>query len=229
MSESQLPEVKVGVDPAVIVIKILNDRLGKRPLLLPSDIEALSGVLTKKHLSPGAELEKAGRIPGHVWIIVNGVVKAHLNGKSIDVLTSPVIIGDDSVILGTPLPYAFEAETPVNALTIKSEDFTELLRSSPAISSQWVQELALKLSHERIRTVHLLSGGLTSQLAGLLLERQKGGSVELTQSAIASLLNVHRASVSRGLHALERQGLIGINYASVSIRNQQKLKALVKA
>lgn len=211
------------VDTARIVAKILGDKNGEPVKLSNADMNALGALLMKRHVQARATLEKAGQHAENVWFVLNGTLRLTSSGRVLDVIEAPAIVGDELVLGRSKPDYSIRAETPVNALTIDAESFRSLMKASPQLASAWVSELTNKLEYSRTRMGYLLSGDLTTRLAGLLLHRSHGGQVPLTQATMASLLNVHRASISRALHLLERQGAIDIGYASVKISDQAKL------
>ena len=192
-------------------------------------MDKLNQVINKKRVEARTTLEKAGQPVEEVWIVLNGTLRTTSASRVLDVIDSPAIIGDDLALRNGDSTYSVRAETAVNAFTIDAQKFRELIYEMPSLAAAWLGELTLKLEYDRIRMSYLLSGDLTSQLAGLLLHRQKGAQVFLTQATLASLLNVHRASVSRALHFLERHNAIEIGYGSVAIKDEAKLRKIAKS
>lgn len=214
------------VDPSLIALKVLTANTLKPSKISMADSELLSSKLKKEHLNAKTTLITEDEKVTKIWFVVNGTIEAKRHGKVIDIIKPPAVIGDDLAVTGEASPYTFETETPLNALTLTVKDFQDLLVSAPTLVNEWLKEIAFKLQKERNRLNYLLASNLNSQLAGLLFERKKNSQVELTQSMIASLLNVHRASVSRALHVLERQHIVEIKYASIKILDEEKLQKI---
>lgn len=230
LHEERRPELSAErIDAARILVKLLSDRSGHPLKLSLSEMDKLNQVINKKRVEARTTLEKAGQPVEEVWIVLNGTLRTTSASRVLDVIDSPAIVGDDLALRNSESTYSVRAETAVNAFTIDAQKFRELIYEMPSLAAAWLGELTLKLEYDRIRMSYLLSGDLTSQLAGLLLHRQKGSQVFLTQATLASLLNVHRASVSRALHFLERHNAIEIGYGSVAIKDEAKLRKIAKS
>lgn len=230
LHEERRPELSAErIDAARILVKLLSDRSGRPLKLSLSEMDKLNQVINKKRVEARTTLEKAGQPVEEVWIVLNGTLRTTSASRVLDVIDSPAIVGDDLALRNSESTYSVRAETAVNAFTIDAQKFRELIYEMPSLAAAWLGELTLKLEYDRIRMSYLLSGDLTSQLAGLLLHRQKGSQVFLTQATLASLLNVHRASVSRALHFLERHNAIEIGYGSVAIKDEAKLRKIAKS
>jgi CRP-like cAMP-binding protein len=221
-------DVEAGLDAAKSVVKLLAERTGAPVRVTNEDLRQLAAVVTPRRVPARHTLENAEQSPKRVWIVTTGTVRMTLPGRILDVLEGPAIIGDDHVVRHTKLLTSVRSSTPLDVFTIEAQAFSELMSRAPSLAAAWMGEMAAKADHDRRRSNYLLSGDLTAQLAGLLEHRSQGGTVMLTQATLASLLNVHRASVSRALHTLARQGAIEIGYATVRIRDVERLRSIAK-
>jgi Mn-dependent DtxR family transcriptional regulator len=79
------------------------------------------------------------------------------------------------------------------------------------------------MSAER-RILQLAGRDLKTQLATLLLDEERDGSVALPQESLASLLGVRRPSLNKVLKDLERAGSVKLSYGCVDIADRHGLE-----
>ena len=82
------------------------------------------------------------------------------------------------------------------------------------------------MAEVQARLVDLLAGGLTAQLASLLVREAERGRVHLSQQVLASLVGGRRTSVNRVLKDLESRGLVALRYRRVEILDPEGLVRL---
>jgi CRP-like cAMP-binding protein len=73
------------------------------------------------------------------------------------------------------------------------------------------------------RILQLAGRDLKTQLANLLLDEERDGSVALPQESLASLLGVRRPSLNKVLKDLERSGTVRLSYGCVDIVDRAAL------
>lgn len=216
-----------GALPAIIK-KILEEVTHQPTQLSDTDLAMLASRVQKRHLEEEEAFVSPSGEP-EVWIVANGKIRVEEHGRMVDIIEAPTVLGDFQALTGRTARHGYKTETPVNALVLSFTDFKDLFAQAPTMAKEWANVFAHKLEQETDKREYLLAGNLNQQIGQLLLQKEKDGKVELTQGYIAALLGVHRASVSRGLHALSRQGCITINYANVDIKNIAKLRKFVNS
>jgi CRP/FNR family transcriptional regulator, cAMP and macrophage regulator len=78
------------------------------------------------------------------------------------------------------------------------------------------------MSAER-RILQLAGRDLKTQLANLLLDEERDGSVALPQESLAALLGVRRPSMNKVLRDLERAGAVRLSYRCVDVADRPTL------
>jgi DNA-binding Lrp family transcriptional regulator len=73
------------------------------------------------------------------------------------------------------------------------------------------------------RILQLAGRDLKTQLANLLLDEGRDGSVALPQESLAALLGVRRPSLNKILREFERAGVVELSYRCVDIVDRPSL------
>jgi CRP-like cAMP-binding protein len=200
---------------------------GEGAPLRPADIAALADVLTTFTLDRGTVVFAAGRRPAGVWIVRTGQIELSVgSGRRravVHVLRVGDVDGDIELLLGMPMPYTARTLTNTTVLHLSAADFDAVVQRSPAIARRWMSSIALRLAASQARILALLGRSLTEQVARLLLDEATGGTVELTQRTMAAMLGAQRPSLNKILKELERDGLIDIGYATITIARPDAL------
>ncbi|MFJ0683338.1 Crp/Fnr family transcriptional regulator [Bordetella bronchiseptica] len=98
--------------------------------------------------------------------------------------------------------------------------FVKLLCSRIRTAHAIIDELALRSLPQRLPR---LLGALTAGRPG---DDERGIAVAQTQDALATLLGVSRHAVNRELRQLANQGLVGLGYGEIWVRDLERLKRL---
>jgi CRP-like cAMP-binding protein len=198
--------------------------------LTEADIVDLGTRMERVDLESGAPLFAQGEASRGVWIVREGRVElAHREGTRrviVAIMHPGDVDGDINLILRMPLAYSGHAIEPVHALRLSDENFETLLLTSPALARRWLSSVAFRLAHAHRRVLQLSGHDLTQQLAGLLLDEERGGEVALPQESLAALLGVRRPSINKILRTLERRNLVRTSYGKVELLDTDALRAV---
>jgi CRP-like cAMP-binding protein len=198
--------------------------------LTEADIVDLGNRMERVDLEAGAPLFSQGEASSGVWIVRDGRVElAHREGPRrviVAIMHPGDVDGDINLILRMPLAYSGHAIEPMHALRLSDEHFEALLLTSPALARRWLSSVAFRLAHAHQRVLQLSGRDLTQQLAGLLLDEERGGEVALPQESLAALLGVRRPSINKVLRTLERRDLLRTSYGKVELLDADALRVL---
>ena len=135
-----------------------SEPLAQLPLLAGLDADEFLDVashFTREEFSPGARILEEGFVGLKVYVLVGGRVRIYrrMGGSQllISTLGPPDTFGEISVIDGGPASASVEAETEVVALSLRREDFHDLMDSSPALRAKICNNL-LGTMCQRIRS-----------------------------------------------------------------------------
>jgi CRP-like cAMP-binding protein len=196
---------------------------GRSAPLAAADLSALASVLHIHSMARGGVMFAAGQPPAGVWIVREGQVELSVgSGRRrvvVHILRSGDVDGDIPLLLDMPLPYTARALTDTVCLFLDKAGFEVLLASRPMIARRWLSSIAQRLAASQARILALLGRTLTEQVARLLLDEAVNAQVSLPQRTLAAMLGVQRPSLNKILKDLERDGLIGVRYASIDLIN----------
>jgi len=203
-------------------------RGGTAPLLR-EDVTALAGTLATRELVPGEVLFAAGQASPGVWIVRQGQIELAVGSgrrrSVVAVLRAGDVDGDIPLLLDMPLAYTARALTESTCLYLDRPAFEHLLASRPAIARRWLSSVAQRVSSGQSRLIAMLGRPLPAQVAQLLLDEADEGSVQLAQRTVAAMLGVQRPSLNKILKDFERDGLIAIRYAGITIVDADRLRS----
>ena len=189
--------------------------------LFDEDIDELGQRLERVHFDPGALIFAQGRSSDAVWVFRSGRVElTRRDGRRrliVQVVHPGDVDGDIGLILQMPLPYSAHAIDDVEALRLSAEDFEWLIATRPMLARRWLSSVAARLMSAERRLLQLAGRDLKTQLATLLLDEGREGSVALPQESLAALLGVRRPSLNKVLRDLERAGVVELSYRCVDI------------
>ncbi|MDW5612875.1 MULTISPECIES: Crp/Fnr family transcriptional regulator [Mycolicibacterium] len=189
--------------------------------LHPTDLVALAGSLEPRQCVSGAVLFSLGQDPTGVWIVRQGqvelVVGSGRRRAVVDVLRGGDVDGDIPLLLDMPMAYTARALEDSTCLYLDRANFEELLAGHPNIARRWLSSVAQRVSAGQARLIALLGRPLPAQVAQLLLDESTDGTVQLAQRTLSAMLGVQRPSLNKVLKEFERDGLIAVGYAEISI------------
>lgn len=195
--------------------------------LFDEDIAELGQRLERVSFGSGALLFAQGTIPDAVWVLRTGRVElSRRDGQRrliLQILRPGDVDGDIGLILQMPFPYSAHAIDHGEALRLSARDFEWLISARPALARRWLSSVAVRLTVAERRILQLAGRDLKVQLANLLLDEERDGSVPLPQESLAALLGARRPSVNKALRDLERAGILELSYRCVDIVDRSGL------
>ncbi|MDP8930036.1 MAG: Crp/Fnr family transcriptional regulator [Actinomycetota bacterium] len=190
---------------------------------------AEAGVGLRDQTYPGgAVIFRRGEVPAWVYLLCSGVVELSRHGPghrvAVDVVRCGGLFGDVPLLSGSREPFDAQVLEESHVLSIPSGEFLRALRRRSELAEFWLKSLAVRASHLQQRLLDALPGEVDHRLARLLLAQNRGGQVALSQAVMAELLGVHRASISRVLHAFKAAGLVELGYRKVGLLDAEGLR-----
>lgn|SRR5262249_49817358 len=197
---------------------------------------------TEKTYSRGDNMFVEGQMPQFVYILLSGRVKLSVSSR--DGRTMILRIAEAGDVLGLSAALNFgeyevtaEAAEFCRVKSIRAGDFVEFLRKYPAASMEATQCLLQEHRHMFKDVCRLgLPATVAGRLANLLLDwrerRAKAGQAEprlsmtLTQEEIAGMTGTSRETVSRVLQQFQREKLISIKGAFLTVLQPKALEQL---
>lgn len=192
-----------------------------------SDLEILSTHFSTVSLEAGTVLFSKGAIPEGVWILRTGAVEllAHARRRAVVVRVVGVgeSVGDVQILSRTPAQYKARAAEESTCLFARAENLERLIREAPELARRWVTKLAMQVCRNQDRILELLSTSLDQKVARALLLESSDGEFPFSQAMLASMIGVHRSSISPLLKKFEKEGLISVAYRSICILDRDHL------
>ncbi|WP_167473533.1 Crp/Fnr family transcriptional regulator [Nocardia arthritidis] len=195
--------------------------------LRPDDLVALADLLETQSLPSGSAVFTVRKPADGVWIVRQGRLELSVgSGRHravVDVLRPGDVDGDIPLLLDMPLMYTARTLTDATCLYLSRAAFEKLLAGYPTIARRWLSSVAQRTAATQTRLISILGRPLTAQVAQLLLDESVDGSVQLAQRTLAAMLGVQRPSLNKILKEFERDGLIGIGYAAIDVKDPDRL------
>ena len=204
--------------------------------------ERLKTLGTHLDLSRGDNLFLAGQASQCVYIILSGRVKVSVTsreGKTMILrLAEPGdVLGLSAVMNGTDYEVNAEAFEFCRIKVIRSKEFVQFLSAYPQASMEATQCVLREYKYMFKDVCRLgLPTTVAGRLANLLLDwvdrRHQSGHMDsrvmvpLTQEEIAGMTATSRETVSRVLHQFQREKLISIKGAALTILQPAALEAI---
>jgi CRP-like cAMP-binding protein len=184
-------------------------------------------------VAAGTRLYRAGDPPNGLWAVLEGQVRLKGYPAAGMELLLPILrpgtwFGETSTLDGLPRPTDAAAFEPARVLHLPAAAFAR----AAAVSPDLYHDLGvLACQHQRValgfiaQTVaHPVRVRLALLLAGQL---QDGRAVlKMRQEDVAMLVGVSRQTLNRHLNALEREGIVSLAYAEITVRDLPRLLAL---
>jgi CRP/FNR family transcriptional regulator, cyclic AMP receptor protein len=190
----------------------------------------------------GEALFVEGETPRYVFLICSGRIKLSVSSRKgrtaiLRIAGPGEILGISAAMSGSAHETTAEAVELCRVKTIRVGDFLRLLQNFPEASAEatscLLREYRVVLNNVcRLALPNTVAGRLASLLLEWLESPRAAAAndrrfiVALTQEEIASMTNTSRETVSRVLHQFQRDKLIRIKGASVTILQPQALAQL---
>jgi CRP/FNR family transcriptional regulator, cyclic AMP receptor protein len=197
---------------------------------------------TEKTFSHGEYVFLEGQMPEFVYILCSGRVKLSVtsrDGKNmiLRIAESGDVLGLSAALNSSEYEVSAEIVDFCRVKTIRTHDFVEFLNKYPAAAMEATQCLLQEHRHMFKDVCRLgLPATVAGRLANLLLDwresRVKAGHAEprltltLTQEEIAGMTGTSRETVSRVLQQFQREELISIKGAFLTVLQPKALEQL---
>lgn len=206
--------------------------------LTPALQAAFDEISRDRHADAGEVLLRAGCQCAQLYQLRAGRVEYRMDdGRGGSAVAATMGKGDwiglPEVFSGLPASADVTALTPVTLRVIQNHDFEALLERHPALSRRLLQLFSVSLSsiyHQArdrnamplrdrlLRTLYMLSFS-----HGKTLRHQQGILIEMPQEELSQRLAAARQTLNRQLKLLEREGLIRVNYGSITVLGLHRL------
>ena len=196
----------------------------------------------EKTYTRGDNLFVAGQMPGFVYVLLSGRVKLSVTSRDGKTMILRIaepgdVLGLSAALNSSEYEISAEAAEYCRVKTIRSFELIEFLNKYPAAAMEATQCL---LQEHRYMFKDVCRLGLPTTVAGrlanLLLDwrerRVKSGNAEprltmtLTQEEIAGMTGTTRETVSRVLHQFQKDKLITIKGAFLTVLQPKALEQL---
>ena len=217
------------------LVNLLNnaDVLGKFSI---SQRQRLVSLAARHTLKRGEYLYWQGDLWSNVFFIAAGRMQSVIyssDGRSF--VVSAWEEGSDfwghSLFDGEPMPSTMEAVQDSVVYTWDGEDVLQILFESPDAIRALLRRKTQMIRKRRETISDLAFQPVTGRLAKLLLERVPASEVsadrDLTLDQIASMVASSPEVVCRTLYQLQKNGLLQVTRASITLHDRDALKRLV--
>jgi CRP/FNR family transcriptional regulator, cyclic AMP receptor protein len=222
-------------DTAMVPISQTNHFFAELPRDLHSAFDDIS---SERHAAAGEALLRTGCQCSQLYQLRSGSVEYRMaDGRGGDAVAATMSKGDwiglAEVFNGMPATADVIAVTPAQLRVITHRDFDALIERHPELARRLLKLLsqslaatyhqardrnALPLRDRLLRTLYMLSFS-----HGKTLRQQQGILIEMPQEELSHRLAAARQTLNRQLKALEREGLIRVNYGSITVLGLQRL------
>jgi CRP-like cAMP-binding protein len=208
--------------------------------LTDEESKILAGKLRVKNFERDKTIFRQGDIGDELFIIIRGLVHIFTTSEtgqehSVTVFGDGDFFGELALVDGRPRSATAEAIRLTTALTLRREDFEDLLNDHPAIiASILLTDLASRVRRDNVQAEILSHSSAPQRVALLLIElaRQRGVVSEgatrielyLNQDKLASMLGMTREAFNRALTKMRKKDLLYIEQQTVVIRSLEQLE-----
>jgi CRP-like cAMP-binding protein len=192
-------------------------------------VDALAPLLGQRFVRRGEALCESGRVPDGVWIVQDGLVELTAGpgpGRVVQTLCRGDVYGLEHVVTGRCTPCRPRAATFVPCLFVSAHDLGELLAAYPVVLRWCLSGLATRLLDSWTRLAGALDVDVRARTARTLLLEARGGVLNVTQGALASMVGSSRPTLNRVVRELEERGLITSSYRRIDLVDPAGLEAL---
>lgn len=201
--------------------------------LSPGDMAALShtGSFIEKY--QGTHLFREGEPATHSYVVEKGEVELYrtMNGRRRILARAGEgnVLGDIAMFRGEPYISSARAIGPVQAFRFDRDKLMPVLIQHPVITLRWLVAGLSQLEATQRRVLGLMGRTVKEQVAELLLdEASPKGVVQLSQTAIATLLGASRQTVNEALSELRRDDAVETGYRRILVKDRSKLSAVAQ-
>ncbi|MEI8267109.1 MAG: Crp/Fnr family transcriptional regulator [Betaproteobacteria bacterium] len=203
-----------------------------------ADLQRAQTALRIAPAQTGDRICRFGRPPTFWFGVVDGLLKMSNDTPSGGTITYMGLppgawFGEGTLIKREPYRYNIEALRRSTVAGLPIEDFHALLDRSIPFNRYLMNQLNERLGHfiaareiDRQDDPDSRVAGSLAQLFNPVLYPGVGGLLRITQQELGYLVGLSRQRVNQALNTLAAQGLIGIEYGGVRVRDLAALRAL---
>ena len=207
-------------------------------VLEPNDLQRACAALRIAPAEAGERICRFGRPPTFWFGVIDGLLKMSNDTPSGGTITYMGLppgawFGEGTLIKREPYRYNIEALRRSTVAGLPIEDFHGLLDRSIPFNRYLMNQLNERLGHfiaareiDRQDDPDSRVAGSLAQLFNPVLYPGVGGLLRITQQELGYLVGLSRQRVNQALNTLAAQGLIGIEYGGVRVRDLAALRAL---
>jgi CRP-like cAMP-binding protein len=202
-----------------------------------ADLQRAQTALRIAPAQTGDRICRFGRPPTFWFGVVDGLLKMSNDTPSGGTITYMGVppgawFGEGTLIKREPYRYNIEALRRSTVAGLPIEDFHALLDRSIPFNRYLMNQLNERLGHfiaareiDRQDDPDSRVAGSLVQLFNPVLYPGVGGLLRITQQELGYLVGLSRQRVNQALNTLAAQGLIGIEYGGVRLRDLAALRA----
>lgn len=179
------------------------------------------------------------RLPG-ILVVVYGMIKLSVRARSgndhvLRLVEPGQTFGEETTLLGHQSRYEARAALDSRLVVIPSGAIDSLIDQDPRFARQIGKLLAQRCNEYLEKLESSCTQSSEQRLAhylNSLVEREGSDNASrirlpVPKAVIASLLDMTKETLSRGLHALSNQGLIRVSHHDVAILDRARLSRLI--
>lgn len=201
-----------------------------------ADLQRAQTALRIAPAQTGDRICRFGRAPTFWFGVVDGLLKMSNDTPSGGTITYMGVppgawFGEGTLIKREPYRYNIEALRRSTVAGLPIEDFHALLDRSIPFNRYLMNQLNERLGHfiaareiDRQDDPDSRVAGSLAQLFNPVLYPGVGGLLRITQQELGYLVGLSRQRVNQALNTLAAQGLIGIEYGGVRVRDLAALR-----
>ncbi len=240
------PIKMITTEPQHCSIDLRLKILGRLPFfagLSPADLAAINRCFVEKGYLPGERVYTTGDPAERLFVVAEGKIKLlqHApNGRSVllDILTSGEFFGNLATLGVSRYPDTAQSQTQACVLSIRSEEFRQVLDEHPELALKTMAIMAERLQSANQRVLQLSSMPVDQRIAFTLLELGKKHGrkqearllidVPLSRDDLAEMTGATTETVSRVMSQLHSRGIIETGRQWVAITDQDQLDVLAR-
>jgi CRP-like cAMP-binding protein len=201
-----------------------------------ADLQRAQTALRIAPAQTGDRICRFGRPPTFWFGVVDGLLKMSNDTPSGGTITYMGVppgawFGEGTLIKREPYRYNIEALRRSTVAGLPIDDFHALLDRSIPFNRYLMNQLNERLGHfiaareiDRQDDPDSRVAGSLAQLFNPVLYPGVGGLLRITQQELGYLVGLSRQRVNQALNTLAAQGLIGIEYGGVRVRDLEALR-----
>jgi CRP-like cAMP-binding protein len=195
-----------------------------------ADIGKLAEVAQGRAMRKGETLIRTGDPGSFMMIVLAGEVRVMLTAASgreqiVNTLGPGAIIGEIALFDGQPRTADVVAATHGRLLTIERVAMRRLIEEDARLALRVIEMLCARLRNTMVQLESMVFDDVASRLAASLSSLAKGNPkrLDMTQSALATLIGASREIVNKRLRQLARDGAVALSPGRVVILDEALL------